>query len=323
MRRVAAPTRDELAAALDVVRRHLDPTPVVRLAGADDVVLKLETWQPTGSFKVRGALVAITSAMADDPTGAIVAASAGNHGLGVAFAADRLGARATVVVPETASSVKVAALERFGVRLLRHGATYDEAEAHALSLAAQHGHFVSPYNDAGVIAGQSTIVPELLAQVPKLTRIVAPVGGGGLVSGLALAVASHRADHVDAGPIEVFGVEAESSRPMAAAVAAGHTVPVAVGATLADGLAGNLEPGSVTVDVVRRHVSALLAVTEDEIAETIRFLVREHGMVAEGSAAVALAALSAGRLPSTTGTTAIVLTGRNIAPATLVDVLSR
>ena len=157
-------------------------------------MLKLETLQPTGSFKVRGALVAVAAAVAEDPDRPVVTASAGNHGLGVAFAAQGSGLRAVVVIPENASEAKRAALERFDVEIVRHGMTYDEAEAHALALAAGGARFISAYNDPDVIAGQGTIALELFDQVPGLTTIIAPVGGGGLVAGLALA-----ADGTDRG----------------------------------------------------------------------------------------------------------------------------
>lgn len=317
MRTVRTPEPADLVAANEIVARELAVTPVVPVAGfGADVVMKLEMLQPTGSFKVRGALVAVAGLLARDPNRPIVAASAGNHGLGVAFAAQRLGADATVVVPVTASPAKLSALESFPVRLVRHGNTYEEAERHALALADGGPHFISPYNDPDVIAGQGTIGMELSEQVPELSVIVAPVGGGGLVAGLALATTNMRG-------VRLVGVEAARSRAVATALDAGGVVPIDVGATLADGLAGNLEPGTVTVELVRRHVTDLLAVTEEEIEGAIRFLATEHGLVAEGSAAVALAPLLDGRIRSGPGTTVVVLTGRNIAPATLAGVLSR
>ena len=198
------------------MRRHLAATPVVpapRLGR--DVWLKLETLQPTGSFKVRGALVAVTAALARDRRAPIVTASAGNHGLGIAFAADRLGATATVVVPTNASEAKQEAIERFAVELVRHGTSYDEAEAHALALADAGAVYVSPYNDPDVIAGQGTIAIELLEQVPGLTTIVTPIGGGGLASGLGLAASTTRVDRVRASasrPINPPRCAARSTR---------------------------------------------------------------------------------------------------------------
>ena len=306
MRTVRVPTSEQLAAAASVVGEHLRPTPVLE---GDGYVLKLETVQPTGSFKVRGALAALAAAR-----GPVVTSSAGNHGLGVAWAAQRLGRPATVVVPETASKAKLAKLERFAIELVRTGTSYEEAESAALALAEEGAHFVSPYNDPDVIAGQATVGTELRVQLPDLARVVVPVGGGGLISGIALAL-------VGTG-VAVVGVEVERSAPMRAAVEAGCTVPVPVGPTLADGLAGNLEPGSVTVDLVREHVADLLTVTEHDVASAMRHLAREHGLVVEGSAAVALAAVLGGGLPSVAGATAVVVTGRNIDLSLLAEVLA-
>jgi threonine dehydratase len=298
--------------ARKVVARHLEPTPVVLSpALGPNVVLKLETAQPTGSFKVRGALVAVAKAMAHDRNTPLVTASAGNHGLGVAFAATAYGATATVVVPENASAPKRAALERFEVTLVTTGSSYDEAEAHALSLADAGATFVSPYNDPDTIAGQGTIALELFDQVPNLRTIVVPIGGGGLISGIALA-ATLRPD------IRIIGVEASASPAMIAAIEGDGVTEIVVAPTLADGLAGNLEPGSVTVDLVRRHVADIVTVSEDEIIDAIRFLVREHGLIVEGSGAVGVAALLQNRV-ALDGATAVLLTGRNIA----ADVIAR
>jgi threonine dehydratase len=165
-----------------------------------------------------------------------------------------------------------------------------------------------------VIAGQATVGTELRVQVPDLTRVVVPVGGGGLISGIALALA-------DSG-VSVVGVEVEQSAPMRAARDAGHAVTVEVGPTLADGVAGNLEPGSVTIDLVRAHVADLVTVTEAEIAAAMRHVAREHGLIVEGSGAVGLAAVLAGRFAPVAGTTAIVVTGRNIDLGLLAEVLA-
>jgi threonine dehydratase len=312
VRIVRTPTAEEVVDARRVIGRHLAPTPIVRSpALGPNVVLKLETVQPTGSFKVRGALVAVAKAMAHDRTVPLVTASAGNHGLGVAFAATAYGATATVVVPENASAPKRAALECFDVTLLATGSSYDEAEAHALSLADAGATFVSPYNDPDTIAGQGTIALELFDQVPNLRTIIVPIGGGGLISGIALA-ATRRPD------IRVIGVEASASPAMLAALEGDGATEIVVEPTLADGLAGNLEPGSVTIDLVRRHVADIVTVTEDEIIDAIRFLVREHGLLVEGSGAVGVAALLQHRV-AIDGATAVLLTGRNIA----ADVIAR
>jgi threonine dehydratase len=310
-RAVAAPSPADLDAAAAVVAARLAPTPLIPApALGDGAHLKLETLQPTGSFKVRGGL----AALARSGRGAtVVTASAGNAGLGIAWAASVLGVRATIVVPETASTAKLAALEALPVTLLRHGAGYDEAELHALALPG--ATYVSSYNDTGVIAGQATLGRELDAQLPGPVAVAAPLGGGSLSSGLGLWAAGR------AGA-RVIGVEAARSPAFTTALAAGEITPFAVGDTLADGLAGNLEPGSATFPLVRDHVAAVEQVSEAEIEEAIRFLARAHGIVAEGAGATAVAAVLAGRIAPAGAPLVLIVSGRNIALDRLATVLS-
>jgi threonine dehydratase len=316
VRLVSPPGEAELAAARDAVAARLAPTPLVRAPGlGEDVWLKLESLQPTGSFKVRGALAALSAL---DPGAAVVTASAGNHGLGVAWAATVLGRRATVVVPANASPAKLAALERFDVALERVGSSYDDAEAHALELAAQGAVYVSAYNDPLVIAGQATIGAEIDAALGSSdggVTVVAPLGGGGLASGLGLW-SSARAG----GRARVVAVEAERSQAFRTALDAGAITPFEPGPTIADGLGGNLEPGSVTFGLVRDHVDAVVASPEAEIEDAIRVLASSAGVVAEGAAACAAAAVLAGRVEAR-GPLVLVITGRNIARARLAEVL--
>jgi threonine dehydratase len=256
---------------------------------------------------VRGALAALSATKPSEP---IVTASAGNHALGVAWASQRLGIPATIVVAETAAPIKIEKLRALGADLVLHGASYDAAEAHAITLAANGGHYLSPYNDTHVIAGQSTVLDEILAQLPDddvpLT-IIAPVGGGGLLSGIAL-----RAAEIQGRAIRLIGVEAEQSRAVSSSIAAGKTVEIEIGETIADGLAGNVEAGSVTVDILRDHQVAFLAVCEAEIEDGIRWLFREHGLVAEASTATTIAAIRRGKGIPQDGHLAAVITGRNI-----------
>ena len=199
--------------------------------------------------------------------------------------------------------------------LVAKGTSYDEAEAHALTLADEGATFVSPYNDPDTIAGQGTIALELFDQVPDVRTIVVPIGGGGLISGVALAATLRPG-------VRVVGVQAAASPAVLAAVENDGATPIVVQPTLADGLAGNIEAGSVTIDLVRRHVADIVTVTEDEIGDAIRFLAREHGLIVEGSGAVGVAALMHGKVTVDGGTTAVLLTGRNIAPKVLAAVLS-
>jgi threonine dehydratase len=316
MRTVALPQPSQHAAAWEVVRRHLAVTPVMTAPQlGPQISLKVETFQPTGSFKVRGGLAAVAATLAEDPGREVVGASAGNHGLGLAYAAAKLAAKVTVIVPRLASAAKVSALQQFDVRLVLHGEGYSEAEAHALDLVAREGgRYVSPYNDPDVIAGQGTIARELLEQVPNLGTVVVPVGGGGLVSGIALGLAGTG--------VRVIGVESEASPSMSAAVAAGGIVPITVEPTLADGLAGNLEPGAITVDIALENHLEILTVSEADIRSAMSYAAHKMGLVLEGAGAVGVAAVRAGLIrPDDGRETVVILSGRNVAPRLLDEVL--
>jgi threonine dehydratase len=317
MRVVAPPQPAQFDAAWDVVRRHLPLTPVVAApALGERVSLKLETVQPTGSFKVRGGLAAVAATLASHPGRAVIGSSAGNHGLGLAYAAVQLKADVTVVVPRQASAAKVSALKQFDVHLVQHGQGYSEAEALALELADRDGsRYVSPYNDPDVIAGQGTIAREVLDQVPNLGTVVVPAGGGGLIAGLALGLGGTG--------VSVVGVESVASPSMSSALAAGGIVPVTVTSTLADGLAGNLEEGAITIDILLRHHVGVVTVTEADIRSAMAFSVQQLGLVIEGAGAVGVAAVRAGLIPGRQdgSETVVLLTGRNVAPAVLAEVL--
>ena len=311
--RIRPPRAAELRDTAELLGRHLPPTPVVATPLLPHGFLKLETFQPTGSFKVRGALAAMSAL---EPGVRAITASAGNHGLGMAHAAALLGREATVVVAEDASPAKVDALRAFPVEVVRHGTGYDAAEHRALELAEHGGVYISAYNDVHVIAGQASVGRELAHQVPGPLTIVCPVGGGGLCAGLSVW-ASTRDD------VEVVGVEAEQSRAVSAAVAAGRTVAVPVGETIADGLAGNIDDPCVTPSIIGRHAADLVAVGEPELRDAMRWLFREHGLVVEGAAAAGVAAALAGRLDLPRDRqVAFVLTGRNIAATRYAEVLA-
>lgn len=297
------PTREQLAAGAHVVKATLAATPVVATSNlGEEAWLKIETLQPTGSFKIRGALAAMAAA----PDGPVVTASAGNHGLALARAAVLLGREATVVVAADASRAKVATLRRVPVLLVERGAGYTEAEEAALELASRGATFVSPYNDPDVIAGQRTLGLELDTQLGGAMTIVVPVGGGGLLAGLALWAAER-------GDVRVIGVEAAASTAFSASLAAGHVVDVPIGETIADGLAGGVEPGSVTVDIVRDSgVVDMVTVDEDELLAAVAELHREHGLVAEGAGAAAVAAVRSGKVAAADGPVVALVTGRNV-----------
>lgn len=305
---VELPAPGDLAAAERAVRAVLAPTPVVHALG---MWLKVETVQPTGSFKVRGGVAALAAL---PPGRRVVTASAGNHGLGVAYAAARLDRPATVVVAETASRAKIERLRSYPVELVLAGEDYDAAEAHALGL---DGEYVSPYNDPHVIAGQRTLAVELGEQLDGPLTVAVPAGGGGLLAGVALWAAGRE-------DVRVVGVEVAASRALSAAVAAGGVVDAQVGPTLADGMAGGLEPGSVTVDIAARHVSAFVAVEEAELRSAMRALAFDAGLIAEGAGAAAVAAVLSGRVADERagGRVVAIVSGRNLTRDVLLDVLS-
>ncbi len=317
MREVDIPRAAHLEAAWKAVRRFLPVTPVVPAPQlGPSVSVKLETVQPTGSFKVRGGLAAVSATLEAEPGRAVVASSAGNHGLGLAYAASNLGARVTVVVPDGASAAKVSALQQFDVRLVLHGDGYRQAETHALELSEREGsRYVSPYNDPDVIAGQATLARELADQVPNLGTVVVPCGGGGLLSGITLGL--------EGTGVRVVGVESEASPSMSTALAAGAIVPITVEPTVADGLAGNLEPGAITVGIALGHHVDVLTVSEADIRSAMAFAAHKIGFVLEGAGAVGVAALRAGVLSPDPDRkeTVVVLTGRNVAPKLLSEVL--
>ena len=260
---------EDVHAAAERLQPYIVRTPLEQSAALSercglDVWLKYECFQLTGSFKLRGALNALQ--LLERPA-RVVTASAGNHGLGVARAAALLGVSALVVVPETASAPKVAALRRSGAKLIQFGQTYDDAEAEGLRRARADGvPFISAYNDVGVVAGGGTIALEIFADLPDAKTMVVPAGGGGLIGGIGVA-----AHGVDPG-VAVYGVQSEASPALHAALQHGSVVPVAVGQSLADGLAGNIEPGSITFDLLRAHAREVLLVSEAAIEQAIHWL---------------------------------------------------
>ena len=284
-----------------------------------DIFQKLELIQATGSFKLRGATNTLGMLSADERQRGVVTASAGNHGLGVAHAARELGIPATIVVSREASAAKVAALRRYPARVLLEGANYDAAERHARRIERECGlTFVSAYNDPRVIAGQGTIALEILEEFPRAVALLVPVGGGGLISGVALWAKTV------APSIKVIGVQSEATPAMHAALDAVRLVDVPDLPTLADGLAGNIEAESTTFELVQRYVDEVVLVREADIRAAIRFYARELHLIVEGSAAVGLAALLSGRInvSALQGPVVDIVTGGNIASETLKELIN-
>lgn len=276
------------------------------LAGAK-LFFKLENLQVTGSFKERGALNRLLHLSAEERARGVIAASAGNHAQGVAIHATRLGIRSTIVMPEGTPLMKVARTRRYGADVVLHGATYDDAYARAMELSEENGAvYVHAFDDPLIIAGQGTIGLEILEQNPYLQTLVVPVGGGGLIGGIAAAVK-------ETNPrIRVIGVESEVYASMTAALAAGHPVEMPRRTSIADGIAVR-RVGRHTLALAQRYVDDIVTVSEEQIAAAILLLMEEEKVVAEGAAAASLAAVLSGKISGLEGKrTGLVICGGNI-----------
>jgi threonine dehydratase len=281
------------------------------------VVLKLENVQRTGSFKERGACNKLLTLSDDEKARGVVAASAGNHAQAVAYHAGRLGIAATVVMPTAAPLVKIQAALDFGARVVLFGQTYDDAAAHAQTIARTDGALVlHPFDDLDVIAGQGTIGLELLEQEPDLDAIVVPVGGGGLIAGIACAVKETKPG------IRVYGVESETFPGMKRALERQAPPEILGGKTIADGIAVR-DVGMITRGIVERYVDGIELVDEEEIAEAILMLLEGDKTVAEGAGAVGVAGLASGRLLLGGRRVGVVVSGGNIDVNLVARIIER
>jgi threonine dehydratase len=300
---------------------HLARTPVRRsewlsdVTGAD-VHLKLEVVQPTSSYKIRGAFNAALRLKARHAAQVrLVTASAGNHGRALAFAARELGLPLTVFIASNAPKAKVDAIRAAGAEL-RPCADYDEAERQAKHHAARSdGLFISPYSHPDVVAGAGTIALELLNDFPALDAIVVPVGGGGLISGIGIVVKSR------SPATRVIGVEVAASCPFTKSLAAGRVVTIDVGPSLADGLTGNLDPDTITFDIVRQVVDRIVVVDEADLRRALAGIITREHLIAEGAAAAGVAAMLTAAVDFRGQKIAVILTGANIDAETLMLVL--
>jgi threonine dehydratase len=293
---------------------------LVEESGAAEVRLKLEMLQPTGAFKTRGAHHAVGRIADEQPDATLVTASTGNHGFAIATAAARYGLRLTVLVGADISPGKLERLralesDRCVVELF--GSNPDDAEKEARRRQdAGHATYVAPYNDPDVVAGQGTVAAEILDDWPECDALVVPVGGGGLISGMGLWAKAMRPG------LRLVGVQPAASPPLYAYLATGSTKSVPIAPTLADGVAGNVERGSITYKMCRQLVDEMVVVEEEQIAEAMRWLAGVHGLLVEGSGALGVAALRGGLGGMKGRRVATVLTGRTVDPATLGRVLA-
>jgi len=305
------PSYEDVARARETLGDRVKVTPMLTsasisaLTGAN-LVLKAENIQRTGSFKVRGALNRLSALSPRDRDNGVIAASAGNHGQAVAWAAQQLGIACTVVMPVVASVSKIAATRGYGADVVLAGDAFDDAVAAAKQRSDETGElFIPAFDDALVIAGQGTLGVEILEQAPEIDVLVVPIGGGGLASGIALAVSELRPS------ARIIGVQAAACAPWAGRTPAGYTI--------ADGIAVK-QPGELTHAILDSRLSEVRTVSDEQVAEAILLILERSKLLVEGAGAAALAALlDTSHAPR--GTTCIVLSGGNIDPSVLLSVV--
>lgn len=299
------------------VARHPKIVGPVALTDSCSVYLKPENLQHTGSFKLRGAYYKISQLTDEEKKRGVIACSAGNHAQGVALGATHSGIKSLICLPEGAPISKIEATRKLGAEVCLVPGVYDDAYNKALELRDKHGYtFVHPFDDPLVIAGQGTIGLEILEEMPDVEAIVVPVGGGGLVSGVAFAVKTLRPD------IKVYGVQAAGAASMVKSVEQNRREHLPSVKTIADGIAVK-EPGENTFDFCMKYVDKVVAVSDDEIAAAILTLVEKQKLVAEGAGAAAVAAAMFGHLPIEGKKTVCVVSGGNIDVNMLNRIINR
>lgn len=318
------PSLERFIATQKIVAEAVQRTPLVtsrflaEIIGAEQVYLKCENLQRTGAYKLRGAYNHIAQLPPQARAQGVVAASAGNHAQGVAYAAKLLGIKATVFMPQGVALPKLQATGNYGADVQLVGVSVEEALAAAMEFAERTGaHFVPPFDDDDVIAGQGTIALEMLEAAPQLDTLVVPIGGGGLISGIAAAAKSWAV--TQNRQIQVIGVHAENAAAMPLSLAAGEPVTIQTKPTIADGIAV-ARPGSRNFQVIRDYVDEIVTVSDDDIARAIVLMLERTKQLVEPAGAAGVAALISGKI-SASGQLATVLSGGNIDPLLLQRVI--
>lgn len=271
-----------------------------------DVYLKLENLQQSGSFKIRGAYNKIIHLSDEEKKCGVVASSAGNHAQGVAISASKLGIKSTIVMPKSAPFAKIYATRKYGGEVVLHGEVYDEAYEKAIEIQEVTGAtFVHPFNDPYVIAGQGTIGLEIMQEQPDLDVVLVPIGGGGIASGIALAVKMINPN------IKVIGVQTKNAPSMYESLKCGHVEATPVNKTIADGIAVG-EPGDLTFSIIKDYVDEIITVSETEISQAFLLLLENCNLVCEGAGAVSVAAIMSRKLDLKNKKVGAILSGGNI-----------
>ena len=302
---------------LNKVIRRTDLIPAPKLNAKCNIWLKPENLQVTGSFKVRGAYYKISQLSEDEKKRGVIACSAGNHAQGVALGATQCGIKSLICLPEGAPISKVEATRRYGAEICLVPGVYDDAYQKALQLRDEFGYtFVHPFNDENVIAGQGTIGLELLDQLPEVDAVIVPVGGGGLISGVAFAIKSLNPK------VKVYGVQAEGAPSMYNSIEHNHIERLPRVHTLADGIAVK-EPGDLTYEICSKYVDEVVTVSDDEISAAILAMMEQHKLIAEGAGAVSVAAAMFDKLPIQGKNVICLVSGGNIDVNILNRVITR
>ena len=303
--------------ALKNVVRKTDVIYAPKLANGVNLYLKTENLQTTGSFKIRGAYYKMSNLSAEEKAKGVVACSAGNHAQGVALAAKKNDIKAVICLPDGAPISKVEATKSYGAEVCLVNGVYDDAYQKALKLQSEKGYtFIHPFNDEDVIAGQGTIGLELIEQIPDLDAVVVPIGGGGLISGVAYTVKSLNPN------VKVYGVQAFGAPSMKKSIDDGRVEELSSVSTIADGIAVK-KPGDLTYELCKKYVDEIATVTDDEISAAILALMEQHKLVTEGAGAVAVAAAMFKKFNLEGKKVVCILSGGNIDVTILSRVIKR
>jgi len=316
------PDLEQIRLAREKFKGVMFPSPLIRSrvlsdAVGSEILLKLENLQETGSFKVRGAYNRLLHLAPEERDRGVIAASAGNHAQGVAWASVKLGIKATIVMPEEVSIRKLLAVREYGTEIILFGANYDDAYARALELSQETGKILVPaFDDPHIIAGQGTIGLEISHELQNNTAIVAPVGGGGLISGIAISAKALNPK------VRIIGVQASCCPSAVQSFQEKRPVAVQVAPTLADGIAIK-RPGDTTFPIIQRYVDEMIAVDEEGIAGAIMNLLEKVNIIAEGAGAIPLAALMESKVSKEARRYILIISGGNIETNTIDRILQK
>ena len=305
------------SSALKNIIRKTDVIYAPKLKSDAEIYLKTENLQITGSFKVRGSYYKMSRLSAEEKARGVIACSAGNHAQGVALSAQKNGIKAVICLPDGAPISKVEATKSYGAEVCLVEGVYDDAYKKALSLRDEMGYsFIHPFDDEDVIAGQGTIALELAEQIPDLEAVIVPVGGGGLISGIAYTIKTLNPN------VKVYGVQASGAPSMVNSIHDGKIETLSSVSTIADGIAVKC-PGNLTYELCSKYVDDIVTVTDDEISAAILALMEQHKLVTEGAGAIAVAAAMFGKVDIKGKKTVCILSGGNIDVTILSRVINR